>query len=62
MAALVSLLILFFARFFPISLACERFFGTLFLAGFQVKGMSLDFLDDVFLLYLAFEAPERVFQ
>jgi len=56
------LLILFFARFLAIPLACQRFFRPLLFAGFQIEGMALDFLDDVFLLHLAFEAAERVLQ
>jgi hypothetical protein len=32
-----------------------------FLARFQVEGMFLNFLDDVFLLNLSFEATQRVF-
>jgi hypothetical protein len=45
-----------------ISLAGQRLFRAPFLAWFQVKRVSLDFLDDVFLLYLAFEAPQSAFE
>ena len=54
-------LFLFFARFFPAAFARQRFLGTLFLAGFQVEGVALDLLDDVFLLHLALETPQGVF-
>jgi len=49
-------LLLFFACFFAAALARQRFFYALLLAGLQVEGVTLHFLDDVFLLHLAFEA------
>ena len=55
-------LVLFFSRFFTRTLASQRGLHTLFLAGLQVKGVTLDLLDDVFLLHLALETPEGVFQ
>jgi hypothetical protein len=61
-AALSGNLILFPAYLFTVSLASQRLFDALFLAGLQVKRMPLHFLDDVFLLYLAFEAAESIFQ
>jgi len=48
-------LILLFTRFLTSSLASQRCFYALFFARFQVKGVALDLLDDVFLLNLAFE-------
>jgi uncharacterized membrane protein len=45
-----------------ISLASQRLFCAPFLAWFQVKRVSFDFLDDVFLLYLAFKAPQSAFK
>jgi len=54
--------ILFFTSFFTAAFACECFLDTLFLAGLQVKGVALNLLDDVFLLHLAFEMPQRVFE
>jgi hypothetical protein len=48
-------LVLFFPRFFTRTLASQRSFHTLFLAGLQVKGVTLDLLDNVFLLHLALE-------
>ena len=56
------LLLLFFARFLAASFAGQRFFHALFLARFQVEGMTLHFLDDVFLLYLAFETSQRILE
>ena len=49
-------LILFFACLFSGALARERRLHTLFLARFQVEGVTLNLLDDVFLLHLALEA------
>src|ERR1700761_5597158 len=47
---------------FPVSLTRKRLLDPQLLARLQVKGMPLDFFDDVFLLYLALEPPESVFQ
>jgi len=49
-------LILFFACLFSGALTSQRSFYTLFFAGLQVKGVTLDLLDNVFLLHLALEA------
>jgi len=49
-------LILFFACLFSGALTSERSLYTLFFAGLQVEGVTLNLLDDVFLLHLAFEA------
>jgi hypothetical protein len=48
-------LILFFTCLFSGALTSQRSFHTLFFAGLQVEGVSLDLLNDVFLLNLAFE-------
>jgi len=48
--------VLFFASLFTGALTSQRSLDTLFFAGLQVKGVSLDLLDNVFLLHLAFEA------
>jgi len=48
--------ILFFARFFAGALPCQRSLYTLFFAGLQVEGVTLNLLDYVFLLHLALEA------
>ena len=53
-------LILLFASFFPAALTRQSFLYTLFLAGFQIKGVALDLLYDVFLLHLALEATQSI--
>jgi hypothetical protein len=55
-------LVLFFACFLSAALARQRFFYALLFAGLQVKGVTLDLLDDVFLLHLAFEATQCIFE
>jgi hypothetical protein len=47
---------------FAIPFASQRRFNALFLAGFQVKRVPFDFLDDVFLQDFALKSPERVVQ
>jgi hypothetical protein len=59
---LFTALILFFACFFSSSLTCQRCFHALFFARFQVEGVAFHFLNDVFLLNLAFEAAQSVFE
>ena len=44
------------------SLPRKRFFSAALFAGLHVKAMLLDFLNDVFLLHFALEAPQCVFQ
>ena len=46
---------------FPGSFACQRLFCSAFVPGFQIEGVLLDVLDDVFLLNLPLEPPERAF-
>jgi hypothetical protein len=53
-------LILLLADLLAIALAGKRFFHALLFTRFQVKRVTLDFLDDVFRLHLALEAPQRV--
>ena len=53
-------LILLFTSLLAIPLACQCCFDTALLAGFQIIGMTLHFLDDVFLLYLAFKPAQCV--
>ena len=48
-------LILLFTSLFAIPLACQRLFYAALFTGLKVKGVTLDFLDDVLLLYLAFK-------
>ena len=55
-------LVLFFTRFFPAALARQCFLHTLLLARLQVKGVTLDLLDNVFLLHLALESTQCVFE
>ncbi len=52
-----------FARtFFAIALACQSFFSPPLLSRLQVKGVALDFFDDIFLLHFPFEAPQSAFK
>ena len=55
-----TILVAFQPGLFANPLACQGFFDSSLFARFQVEGMTLDFLDDVFLLYLALETPEGV--
>ena len=55
-------LVLFFTGFLASSLASQRCLHALLLAGLQVKGMTLDFLDNVFLLHLALESPQSILE
>jgi hypothetical protein len=54
--------VLFLARLLASALASQRCFHALFLAGFQVKGVALDLLDNVFLLHLALETAQSVLE
>ena len=53
-------LVLLFASLFPAPFASQRFFYALLLAWLEVVGVSLDLLDDVFLLYFALETPQGI--
>ncbi len=53
-------LILLLTDLLAIALACERFFHALLLTWFQIKRVTLDFLDDVFSLHLALKAPQGI--
>jgi hypothetical protein len=55
-------LILLFASLFSAAFTRERFFNALLFAGLQVKGVSLDLLDNIFLLNLALKAAQRVLE
>ena len=55
-------LVLFLACFFTAALASQRFLHTLLLAGLQVEGMTFYFFNNVFLLYLALETAESIFE
>ena len=53
-------LVLFLADLLAITLACKRFLDSLLLAWFQVEGVALHFLDDVFRLHFALKAAQRI--
>jgi hypothetical protein len=57
-----SQLVLLFTSLFAIPLACQCCFHATLLTGFQVVGVTLHFLDDVFLLNLAFKPAQSVFE
>jgi hypothetical protein len=59
---LLKLLILLFANLFASTLTRQCGFYALFLAGLQIEGVALNLLDNVFLLHLAFETPQRVLE
>ena len=54
--------VLFLTRLLAVTLASERRFHSLFFAGLQVVGVTLDLLDNVFLLHLALQTPQRVLE
>jgi hypothetical protein len=58
----IRLSVLFFASFFAAALARESFLHAFFFAGLQVKGVALNLLDNVLLLHLALETPQRIFE
>ena len=51
----------FSTNFFPAPFSSQRLLDALLLARFQVEGVFLDFLDDVFLLDLSLETPQGIF-
>ena len=55
------LLYRFSPNLFAAAFSGQCLFDALFFSRFQVEGVSFDFLDNVFLLNLAFESPQRVF-
>ena len=55
-------LVLLLADLLAIALACERFFYALLFTWFQIKGVTLDFLDNVFGLHLALKAAQSIFK
>ncbi len=62
MERLITVLVLFFARFLAGSLASQRGLHTLFLAGLQIERMSLYFFNNVFLLNLPLETAQCVLE
>ncbi len=59
--ALIALVLLF-ACLLAISLAGKRLFDALAFTWLQIKGVTLDFLDDVLLLNLPLEATQSIFE
>jgi hypothetical protein len=59
---IVLKLVLLFASLLAIPLARQSRLYAFLLAGLQVVGVTLDFLDDVLLLYLPLEPAQRIFQ
>jgi len=57
-----ELLVLLLADLLAIALTRERFFDALLFTWFQIKGVTLDFLDNVFGLHLALEAAQSIFK
>jgi len=55
-------LIRFPTLLFAQSLPRKRFLGPALLARLHVEAVLLDFLNDVFLLHLALETPQGIFQ
>jgi hypothetical protein len=55
-------LVLFLASLLPAALARQRLFHALFFTGFQIKGVPLDLLDNVFLLHLALKTPQCILE
>ncbi len=61
-AGAVEKLVRFPPLLFAQSLPRKRFLCPALLTGLHIEAMLLDFLDDVFLLHLAFEATQSVLQ
>jgi hypothetical protein len=57
-----SFLVLLLACLLAATLAGQGFFHAFLFTRFQIEGMTLNFLDDVFRLHLTFEAAKRIFQ
>jgi hypothetical protein len=57
-----SCLFLFFSCFLAAALTRQCFLYPFLFAGFQVKGVTLHFLDNVLLLHLPLEATQGIFQ
>ncbi len=55
-------LVLLFASLLAIPLARQSCLDAFLLTGLQVVGVTLDFLDDVFLLNLPLEPAKSIFQ
>ena len=55
-------LVLLLANFFASAFPGQRGLNALLFTGFQVKGVTLDLFDNVFLLHFALEAAQRIFE
>ena len=55
-------LVLLLANFLTSALASERGFHAFLLTRLEVKGVALHFFDNVFLLHLALETAQSVFE
>jgi len=55
-------LVLLFASFLAAAFARQRFLDTLLFARLQVEGVTLNLLDDVFLLHFALEPAQGIFE
>ena len=58
----VKRLVLLFASLLAVPLARQSCLDATLLAGLQIVGVTLHFLDDVLLLYLPLEPAQRIFQ
>ena len=56
------LLVLLLTHFLASAFSGQRGLYALLFTGFQVKGVALDFFDNVLLLHFALEAAQRVFE
>jgi len=50
------------ACFFSGAFTCQRSLYPFLLSGLQIEGVSLDLLDNVFLLHLALEPPQGILE
>ena len=55
-----DVLVLLLACLFTAAFPRQRFLDALFLAGLQVEGVTLNLLDNIFLLHLTLEATQRI--
>ena len=55
-------LILFFSCFLATAFARQCFLYALFLAWLQVEGVTLNLLDNIFLLHFALETAQRILE
>jgi hypothetical protein len=58
----VLMLVLLFTSLFAIPLARQSCLYAFLFTGLQVVGVTLDFLDDVLLLYLPLKSAQRIFE